>query len=125
MGHALPAALGAKIACPERQVVCYAGDGGFMMACAELATAMQEGIAVPIVLINDGQLGMIKYIQEQEHEKRYIGVDMLNPDFGMLAAAFGMPHARVETAEAFEPAFRQALENDVPTLIEVMKQGIG
>ena len=111
-------------ACPERQVVCVAGDGGFMMVCAELATAVQEGIAVPIIVINNGQLGVIKRLQKQQCEGRYIAVDMLNPDFGILAAAFGMPHARVETADAFEPALRAALGRSVPTLIEVVKPGI-
>ena len=125
MGHALPAALGAKVAHPQRQVVCVAGDGGFMMTCAELATAVQERIAVPIVVVNDGQLGVIKHIQKRDYQGRYIAVDIFNPDFGKLAESFGVPHVRIEAAGAFAPALRRALDADGPTLIEVVKQGIG
>lgn len=124
MGHALPAALGAKVAQPQRQVVCVTGDGAFMMTCAELATAVQERIAVPIVVVNDGQLGVIKHIQRRDYQRRYIAVDIFNPDFGKFAESFGVTHARVESAHAFEPALRRALGSDLPTLIEVVKEGI-
>ena len=115
----------AKVAQPQRQVVCATGDGAFMMTCAELATAVQERIAVPVIVVNDGQLGAIKGIQERQYRGRYIAVDLLNPDFGKLAESFGMSHARVETVGAFEPALRSALGGDGPTLVEVVKQGIG
>ena len=124
MGHAVPAALGAKIAMPDRQVVCITGDGAFMMVCQELSTAVQEQLPVPIIVINDGQLSAIKGIQRRQYPGRYIAVDLINPDFELLAQAFGTGFARIEQADDFEPAFANALASARPTLIEVVKHGI-
>ena len=124
MGHALPAALGAKVAQPQRQVVCVTGDGAFMMVCAEMATAVQERIAVPVIVVNDGQLGAIKRIQQRQFSGRYIAVDLVNPDFGRLAGAFGAGYENVRDAGGFGPALDRALSSEGPTLIEVVKPGL-
>jgi len=121
MGHAVPAALGAKIAMPDRQVACITGDGAFMMVCQELSTAVQEQLPVPIIVINDGQLSAIKGIQRRQYPGRYIAVDLVNPDFEHLAQAFGTDFARIRRADDFKPALAAALASARPTLIEVVK----
>src|SRR5262249_13672432 len=97
MGYGLPAALGARVAFPERTIVSIMGDGCFLMSGMELATAVQEKLPVIVVLINDGSLTLIKAIQERRYEGRYIGVDLQNPDFGLLASAFGVRAWRVDS----------------------------
>ena len=124
MGHALPAALGAKVALPGRQVVCITGDGAFMMVCQELSTAVQENLSVPVIVVNDRQLGAIKSIQQRQFGERYIAVDLVNPDFELLASSFGAGFARIERAPDFAPAMARALDATGPTLIEVVKRGI-
>ena len=119
MGYALPAALGAKAAFPERTVAAVVGDGCFLMSAMELATAVQERLPVVVVLINDGSLTLIKAIQERRYGGRYLGVDLVNPDFGKLAASFGVRHWRPDSDAAFEAALREAVAGDVPGLIEV------
>jgi acetolactate synthase-1/2/3 large subunit len=119
MGHGLPAALGAKAAFPERAVVAVLGDGCFQMCGMELATAVQERLPVVTVVVNDGSLTLIKAIQERRYEGRYLGVDLLNPDFATLARAFGVRHWRADDDTAFETALREALAADAPALIEV------
>src|SRR5204863_1017023 len=109
MGFGIPAALGAKAAYPDRAVVAVVGDGGFLMSGMELATAVQEKLPVVVVLVNDSSLTLIKAIQERRYEGRYIGVDLLNPDFGRFAEAFGVRFWRVEGDEAFEGALREAV----------------
>src|SRR5919202_1689230 len=81
--RALPAALGARAAFPGRCVVAVVGDGGFLMSGMELATAVQERLPVVVVLVNDGSLTLIKAIQRRRYEGRYLGVDLLNPDFAL------------------------------------------
>src|SRR5207247_2639799 len=106
MGYGIPAALGARAAFPGRPIVAVVGDGCFMMSGMELATAVQEKLLVVVVLINDGSLTLIKAIQQRRYRERYIGVDLLNPDFGLFARAFGVRHRAVETGEDFESALR-------------------
>jgi acetolactate synthase-1/2/3 large subunit len=123
MGYGIPAALGAKAAFPRRAVVAVAGDGCFLMSGMELATAVQEKLPVVVVLVNDGCLTLIKAIQERRYEGRFLGVDLVNPDFQLFARAFGVPSWRVDSDAAFAGALRQALERDEPALIEVMLPG--
>ena len=85
MGFGIPAALGAKTAFPERTVVAVVGDGCFLMSGMELATAVQEKLPIVVVLINDGALTLIKAIQHRRYESRFLGVDLINPDFGLMA----------------------------------------
>jgi acetolactate synthase-1/2/3 large subunit len=120
MGYGIPAALGAKAAFPGRAVVAVVGDGCFLMSGMELATAVQEKLPVVVVLVNDGSLTLIKAIQQRRYESRYIGVDLLNPDFQLLARAFGVRSWRVESDPAFAGALRQALDLDAPALVEVV-----
>jgi acetolactate synthase-1/2/3 large subunit len=119
MGYGLPAALGAKAAFPERTVVAIAGDGCFLMSALELATAVQERLAVVVILINDNCLSLIKAIQERRYEGRYLGVDLLNPDFAKLADAFGVRYWQPNSEAAFEAAVREAVVLEAPALIEV------
>ncbi len=108
MGYGLPAAIAAKIAHPDRTVVCFAGDGDFQMTCQELATAVQAG-AQPIVLIlNNGIYGTIRAHQERNYPGRVSGTDMVSPDFSMLARAYGFHAERVEKTEDFPAAFARA-----------------
>jgi len=119
MGFGLPAGIGASMGRPDEEVWVVAGDGGFQMTMAELATAMQEKVNVKIALINNGYLGMVRQWQELFYEKRYNATPMLSPDFCALAAAYGVPAVRVETRDQIEPAVRQAqANNDGPFLIE-------
>lgn len=120
LGHAFPAALGAKIAYPDRQVVVVCGDGGFMMTCQEMATAVQHKINVVVIVINDGALTAIKSIQDRTYGGRHIGVELQNPDFVKFAESFGARCLRVKNIEQFQPALIEALDADVPTLIEVV-----
>jgi acetolactate synthase-1/2/3 large subunit len=119
MGYGLPAALGAKAAFPERSVVAIVGDGCFQMSGMELATAVQERLPVVTVLVNDGSLTLIKAIQERRYESRFLGVDLLNPDFGTFARAFGVAYWRADDDTTFEAALRAALAAEAPALIEV------
>ena len=90
MGFALPAAIGAKFACPDREVWVVAGDGGFQMTMAELCTIAQEKIKLNIAIINNGYLGMVRQWQEFFYERRYAATPLLSPDFVKLAEAFGL-----------------------------------
>jgi acetolactate synthase I/II/III large subunit len=95
MGFALPAAIGAKTACPEKDVWVIAGDGGFQMTAAELSTIVQENLAINIAVINNGFLGMVRQWQEAFYDKNYSASPILSPDFVLLAAAHGIAGAHV------------------------------
>ena len=91
MGFALPAAIGAKFACPDKEVWVVAGDGGFQMTSSELSTIVQEGIKINIAIINNGYLGMVRQWQEFFYEKNYEATPLVSPDFVKLADAHGLP----------------------------------
>jgi acetolactate synthase-1/2/3 large subunit len=95
MGFALPAAIGAKAACPDKDVWVIAGDGGFQMTASELSTIAQEGLAINIAVINNGFLGMVRQWQEAFYDKNYSASPILSPDFVALAAAHGIAGAHV------------------------------
>lgn len=118
LGYALPAALGAKIAVPERPVVALIGDGGIQFTLGELATAVELQLAVPIILWNNNGYGEIKrYMAERQIPQ--IGVDIYTPDFQKLAAGFGCAAAKAESFAHLEELLRRAHQADGPTLIEV------
>jgi len=122
LGYAFPAALGAKVAHPDKPVVCFSGDGGFMMGVPEMATAMMYGINVVTVLVNDGGLSSIKGSQQRDCGGRIIDTDLLNPDFVQLAKSFGAYATRVEDPADFKSTLQEALTADRLTLIEVPMQ---
>jgi acetolactate synthase-1/2/3 large subunit len=125
IGQGFQMALGAKLACPERVVAALVGDGGFLVNVGELATAVQERIAVILVLFNDGGYGVLRNIQDVRYGGRRIGVDLLAPDFVRLAEAFGAWGCRVSAVEDFRAAFEAALAVRGPALIEVDMSRLG
>jgi acetolactate synthase-1/2/3 large subunit len=108
MGFALPAAIGAKAAQPEKDVWVIAGDGGFQMTAAELSTIVQEGLAINIAVINNGFLGMVRQWQETFYDKNYSASPILSPDFVMLAAAHGIAGAHVSKRADVTPTVTKA-----------------
>jgi acetolactate synthase I/II/III large subunit len=103
MGFALPAAIGAKVACPEKDVWVIAGDGGFQMTAAELSTIVQEKLAINIAVINNGFLGMVRQWQEAFYDKNYAASPILSPDFVLLAAAHGIEGTHVSKRSDVTP----------------------
>ena len=120
MGFALPAAIGAKIACPEKEVWVIAGDGGFQMTSCELATIAQEQLNINIAIINNGFLGMIRQWQETFYDKNYQCSPIFSPDFVKLAEAFGIPGATVTRRSEVNDAVNQARTRKGPFLINFM-----
>ena len=120
MGFELPAAMGAKVGCPGEIVWCVAGDGGFQMTIQELATIVQEKVAVKIAIINNGYLGMVRQWQEMFYERRYVATPLSGPDFVKIAEAYGLPGLRVTRKEEVVPAIEQAMEYQGPFLIDFM-----
>jgi acetolactate synthase-1/2/3 large subunit len=108
MGFALPAAIGAKTACPEKEVWVIAGDGGFQMTAAELSTIVQEGLKINIAIINNGYLGMVRQWQEFFYERNYESTPLVSPDFVKLAEAHGIPGRAVSTRAEVESAVHEA-----------------
>jgi acetolactate synthase-1/2/3 large subunit len=117
MGFALPAAIGAKIACPDREVWVIVGDGGFQMTAAELATITQEHLPIKIAIINNGFLGMVRQWQEFFYDKNYECTPIVSPDFVKLADAHGIPGAAVSKRGDVIPTIEQARKTDGPFLI--------
>jgi acetolactate synthase-1/2/3 large subunit len=108
MGFALPAAIGAKIACPEAEVWVVVGDGGFQMTCPELATLVQENLDINIAIINNGYLGMVRQWQEFFYDKRYAATPISGPNFAKLADAFGIAATTVTKRADVEGAVEAA-----------------
>jgi len=119
MGYGLPAAVAAKIVHPDRPVVCFAGDGDFLMAGAELATAVKEGLALVVLVVNNGMYGTIRMHQERLYPGRVVGTDLVNPDFAAFAEAFGADGETVERTEDVEAALERALGAGRPALLDL------
>ncbi|WP_343577623.1 thiamine pyrophosphate-binding protein [Pseudomonas sp.] len=119
MGYGFPAAIAAKLRDPQRSVVCFAGDGCFMMYPQELATAVQYGAALIVIVVNNGMLGTIRMHQEREYPGRISATELRNPDFVALAKAFGAHGELVERTEDFAAAFQRAQASGKPALIEL------
>jgi acetolactate synthase-1/2/3 large subunit len=120
MGFGLPSAIGAKVACPDEQVVCLAGDGSLMMNIQEMATCVTEGIPVKVFLMNNGYMGMVRQWQKLFWNGRYSSVDMgSSPDWVKLAEAFGAKGMRCEDSADLEEQMVAALEHDGPVLLDV------
>ena len=120
MGYGLPAAVAAKVADPDRTVVCFAGDGDVQMTIQELGTAMQAD-ARPIVLVFDNSSwGTIRMHQELHHPGRVSATDLVNPDFVVIAAAYGMYAERVDHTDGFAPAFERAMASPTGALLHLI-----
>ncbi len=120
MGYAVPAAIGASLHQPHRQVVAFVGDGGFLMTGSELATALQYDAKPIILLFNNGMYGTIRMYQERRFPGRPSGTALRNPDFVTLAQAYGAFAARVSRTEEFAPALKAALNSGKAAVIELV-----
>jgi acetolactate synthase-1/2/3 large subunit len=119
MGYGVPAAITAKLLAPERTVICFTGDGDFLMSGQELATAVQYELPMVVLLVNNGMYGTIRMHQERHYPGRVVGTDLVNPDFAAYARAFGAYGATVTETAQFAGALESALEAGTPALIEL------
>src|SRR3954454_16539677 len=120
MGFGLPSAIGAKVACPDQDVVCIAGDGSLIMNIQELATAVVHKIPVKVFLMNNGVYGMVRQWQELFWDRRYSSIDMgSSPDWVKLADAFGAVGMRVTHKDEVTDAFKTAMDTEGPVLVDV------
>ncbi len=117
MGYGVPAALAAKGLLPDRDVICFSGDGDFLMSGQELATAVQYGLPILIIVVDNGMYGTIRMHQERQFPGRVVGTDLVNPDFGAYARSFGAHGETVERTEEFPAALERALESGRPAVI--------
>jgi len=120
MGFGLPAAMGAKVGRPDSPVWLVDGDGSLQMTIQELATIVQDNIAVKIAIINNGFLGMVRQWQELFYQKRYVATPISCPDFTKIAEGYHLPGLRVKRKEEVVPAIEQAMEHEGPFLIDFM-----
>ena len=119
LGYGFPTALGVKVANPDKQVVSITGDGGFLFAASELATAVQHRIATVTLVFNNNAYGNVKRAQIEKYGGKVIATDLHNPDFVKLAETYGAMGLRAETPEALASAIRRGLDHDGPTIIEI------
>lgn len=120
MGYGLPAALAAAVVRPQSPVVCFAGDGCFMMTCQEFNTAVQHGLKLIVIVVNNGMYGTIRMHQERNYPGRVSGTEIHDPDFAMMARAMGGHGEMVDKTEDFAAAFERACAFQGPSLIEVL-----
>src|SRR5205823_352220 len=118
MGFALPAAIGAKLACPEKEVWVVVGDGGFQMTMAELGTIVQEQIDINVAIINNGYLGMVRQWQEFFYERRYAATPLAGPNFARLAEAFGLDAMTITKRGDVEGAVQTARKSGRTAVID-------
>lgn len=122
MGFGIPAAIGAKIAQPERTVCLFCGDGGFQMTMQELGTIIQEKLDIKMILMNNNYLGMVRQWQELFFDQRYSSTPMVNPDFNAIAAAYGIPTRLVKKREELEDAINDMINSNNSYLLVVNVQ---
>jgi acetolactate synthase-1/2/3 large subunit len=120
MGSAIPAAVAASIAYPGRQVLCFVGDGGFMMSAQELATSFQYKSKLTTLIFNNGILGSIRQHQEMHFPRRVISSELINPDFAALCRSMGCFSATVGDFRGFESAIGEALDYSGPSVINII-----
>jgi acetolactate synthase I/II/III large subunit len=120
MGFALPAAIGAKLAMPEKQVIAIIGDGGYQMTIQELGTIMQYRIPVKILVLNNNFLGMVRQWQQLFHGKRYSFTEMQNPDFIKISEAYGIRARKVEYREELQEALKEMLNSETSFFLEAV-----
>jgi acetolactate synthase-1/2/3 large subunit len=119
MGFGIPAAIGAKIAAPERTVCLFCGDGGFQMTMQELGTIMQENIGIKMIIMNNNFLGMVRQWQELFYNERYSSTPLVNPDFTTIASAYGIKSRLVNEREELDGAISEMLADDKSFLLIV------
>lgn len=120
MGAGVPAALAAKSIYPNRQVICFAGDGDFQMSASELGTAMQEGLNPIILIHNNGSYGTIRMHQEMRYPKRVSGTNLKNPNFKCIAEAYNFGYSKITNLSEFKVAFEKAKTINVGFIIEML-----
>jgi acetolactate synthase-1/2/3 large subunit len=120
MGFALPAAIGAKMGAPEREVIAIMGDGGLQMNIQELGTVLQTGVPVKVVVLNNQFLGMVRQWQELFFESRYASTVMTNPDFVKIADGYGIQSKRVTERKDLESAMKEMVESKNSYFLEVV-----
>ena len=120
MGYGVPAAVSAKRLHPDRTVVAFAGDGCFLMHGQEFATAVQYGLPIVVLIFDNAMYGTIRMHQEREYPGRVSATQLTNPDFAAYAQAFGGHGERVETTEAFGPAFERAVASGKPAILHCL-----
>lgn len=125
MGFALPAAMGSKLAVPEREVIAIIGDGGFQMTIQELGTIFQYKIPVKIIILNNNFLGMVRQWQELFFDNRYASTELVNPNFVMIAQAYGIEAKKIEHRPDMEGALKTMLAHQGPYLLEVIVEKEG
>ena len=119
MGFGLPAAIGAKIGNPGKQVVAFIGDGGFQMTIQELGTILQYKVAVKLIILNNGFLGMVRQWQEMFFDKRYASTELINPDFVTIASGYGIPAKSVSDRGDLKDSLREMLDSKGPYILNV------
>ena len=119
MGFGLPAAIGAKIAAPERTVCLFCGDGGFQMTIQELGTIMEYEVGVKMVILNNSFLGNVRQWQNLFYQRRFSQTPMMNPDFIKIASAYGIQGEDVIDRESLDGAISRMLADDRPYLLNV------
>jgi acetolactate synthase I/II/III large subunit len=119
MGYGLPAAVAAKRVHPDRPVVCFCGDGDFLMSGQEFATAVQYGLAIVVIVIDNGMYGTIRMHQERRYPGRVCGTELRNPDFAAYARAFGGHGETVETTDEFAAAFERSCASNKPSILHL------
>ena len=120
MGYGVPAAISAKVAAPERVVVCFAGDGDFQMNMQELGSAAQEDAQPIVLIVNNSMYGTIRMHQERRYPERVVGTDIKNPDFVSIARAYGFYSEQVTSIEEFKAAFDNALDSKTGAVLDLI-----
>ena len=120
MGFGLPAAIGAKMGAPDRDVIAVLGDGGFQMTIQELGVILQNNVGVKILLLNNEFLGMVRQWQQLFFDKRYASTEMVNPDFQLISQGFGIECQKIEARSDLKAALKTMMDYDGAYLLEVM-----
>jgi acetolactate synthase I/II/III large subunit len=119
MGFGLPAGIGAKIGCPHKQVIAFLGDGGFQMTIQELGTILHYNVPLKIIILNNGFLGMVRQWQHMFFEKRYAATELVNPDFSMIATAYGIPAKKIVERDDLKKSLEELLAAKGPFLLDI------
>jgi acetolactate synthase-1/2/3 large subunit len=125
MGFGLPAAIGAKLGTPDKEVITFLGDGGFQMTMQELGTMLQYNIGVKVIILNNNFLGMVRQWQDMFFEKRYASTELVNPDFVMISKAYNIPAKKIVKREDLKEALAEMISAKGPYLLEIVVQKEG